>query len=198
MMRERILVTAAEILEVHGVKFTMSELASQLGVSKRCIYEHFHSKEELVDAILSRVFYNLKEIRASILNDPTLSLEEKVKRLLTTRQTVFPVELDQGPIKIRQFFPNQWMKMQNFFDEWLNTFDVLIQQGIDSGQFRPIYLPLFRKIIKGSYEELIQHSFFREEKVTLSEMMDLMADILLYGMVQPKEQSQKGMKDGEN
>ena len=37
----------------YGIKsVTMDDAASQLGISKKTLYEHFHDKEDLVQAVL--------------------------------------------------------------------------------------------------------------------------------------------------
>lgn len=50
-MRERIIQSAANFIERFGFKgFTMDDIAGQLGISKKTLYRHFHSKTELIEA----------------------------------------------------------------------------------------------------------------------------------------------------
>ena len=46
-MEKRIIEGALHIVEKQGVKFTMDELASELGMSKKTIYTVFRDKNEL-------------------------------------------------------------------------------------------------------------------------------------------------------
>ena len=47
-MEKRIIEGALHIVEKQGVKFTMDELASELGMSKKTIYTVFRDKNELL------------------------------------------------------------------------------------------------------------------------------------------------------
>ncbi len=59
-MKERIKGKADELFRHFGIKaITMDEIASQLGISKKTIYQEFADKDELVDAVISdMIFYN--------------------------------------------------------------------------------------------------------------------------------------------
>lgn len=53
-MKERIQQKANDLFRRYGIKsITMDEIASQLGVSKKTIYQYFSDKDELVDAVVS-------------------------------------------------------------------------------------------------------------------------------------------------
>ena len=55
-MEKRIIEGALHIVEKQGVKFTMDELASELGMSKKTIYTVFRDKNELLIAMVDYVF----------------------------------------------------------------------------------------------------------------------------------------------
>ena len=59
-LKERIKQKADELYRRYGVKsVTMDEIASQLGVSKKTIYQCFSDKNELVDAVVAEMLdYN--------------------------------------------------------------------------------------------------------------------------------------------
>ena len=50
--KERIVQRARDEFFAHGFsKVTMDELCDELGISKKTMYEHFNSKDELLDAV---------------------------------------------------------------------------------------------------------------------------------------------------
>ncbi len=59
-IKERIKQKADELYRRYGIKsVTMDEIASQLGVSKKTIYQSFSDKDELVDAVIGEILsYN--------------------------------------------------------------------------------------------------------------------------------------------
>lgn len=51
-MKQRILDAAVAEIELHGSSFRMDDLAKRLNISKRTLYENFHSKNEIIERIL--------------------------------------------------------------------------------------------------------------------------------------------------
>ena len=62
-MEKRIIEGALHIVEKQGVKFTMDELASELGMSKKTIYTVFRDKNELLIAMVDYVFDILRKAK---------------------------------------------------------------------------------------------------------------------------------------
>lgn len=78
-MKQRILDAAVAEIELHGSSFRMDDLAKRLNISKRTLYENFHSKNEIIERILfdkSQDFYNLHK---QILEDDSLDVVTKLK-----------------------------------------------------------------------------------------------------------------------
>src|ERR1700744_1406124 len=54
-VKERILTKAAELFMRYGIRsITMDEIASQLGISKKTIYQFFTDKDDLVAAFIAQ------------------------------------------------------------------------------------------------------------------------------------------------
>ena len=73
-MRPRIMTAALAEMDEHGVRFTMNNLAARLAISKRTLYEHFESKEVLVEAIVDAIITDLQVQRLEIVNNPGLDV----------------------------------------------------------------------------------------------------------------------------
>ncbi|HVM86589.1 MAG TPA: TetR/AcrR family transcriptional regulator [Puia sp.] len=55
-MKERILEKATDLFMRYGIRsITMDEIAAQLGISKKTIYQFYADKDEIVDAVVSQV-----------------------------------------------------------------------------------------------------------------------------------------------
>lgn len=70
------------IFKEKGVKFTMDDLANNLGVSKRTLYENIDSKETLLNLLVDDIFDSITEKGKEILNDATIDNLEKLKESL--------------------------------------------------------------------------------------------------------------------
>ena len=57
------------IFKEKGVKFTMDDLANNLGVSKRTLYENIDSKETLLNLLVDDIFDSITQKGKEILND---------------------------------------------------------------------------------------------------------------------------------
>ncbi|WP_251440092.1 TetR/AcrR family transcriptional regulator [Veillonella intestinalis] len=88
-MKQRILEAAVAEIELYGSSFRMDDLAKRLNISKRTLYENFHSKNEIIERILfekSQDFYNLHK---EILEDPTLDCVTKLKKYFSVRSDLY-------------------------------------------------------------------------------------------------------------
>src|SRR5258708_14254946 len=57
-MKERILETADRLFYLQGIRAVgVDTIAAEIGISKRTLYNHFPSKDELISAYLSRRFH---------------------------------------------------------------------------------------------------------------------------------------------
>lgn len=83
--RESDILAAAERLLIEGGygSLNMDDLASQVGISKPTLYQHFHSKEELTAQVLLRSFAFLDDFVAEPLDTPAIDrLCELLRRFL--------------------------------------------------------------------------------------------------------------------
>src|SRR5215813_13996179 len=54
-VKERILIKAAELFMRYGIRsITMDEIAAQLGISKKTIYQFFTDKDDMVYAVIGQ------------------------------------------------------------------------------------------------------------------------------------------------
>lgn len=78
--RRMLLEQAALIVESRDwSELTMSALATQAGISRQTIYQHFPNVEALLTETAEHMFAELWERTAAIINDPNLSLGKAVK-----------------------------------------------------------------------------------------------------------------------
>jgi TetR/AcrR family transcriptional regulator, cholesterol catabolism regulator len=74
-IKDRIVEGASELFKIYGIKsVTMDSLATQLGISKRTIYEVFSDKDDLLMAVLSRMAQKQKEQVRKVLDESENSI----------------------------------------------------------------------------------------------------------------------------
>lgn len=178
---------AMKEMDERGVKFTMDDLARRLGVSKRTLYENFSSKEELIGSILADSIADLKTLREAIVNDPSLDVCEKFRRIMSVKPSLCAKTTDRVAIEMKKCMPEHWGKLEGAIDELWEITERLLQEGVQNGSFRPVFFPAMRAMFKGSFNEFANYSFLVQHKVTIDEMVGHMTDILMFGLVSGPE-----------
>lgn len=187
-MRNRILMAAFEEMNIRGVKFTMSDLAKRLNVSKTSLYEHFSAKNELVHNILTTAIQDIHRQEEVIYNNPELTFAEKIPALLKISPTVL------GPINnyrllddLHLYYPKEFQIIEKFREEQHERFLSLIVQGIESYAIRPINTKVLHQLIASTINDLLSYRFLTESNVTYSDALADMSDIILNGLLPRKE-----------
>lgn len=135
----RIVTVARAHLFAHGYSsWTMDDLATELGMSKKTLYQHFPGKEELVRAALEQFAAGVRAEADAIIADRTLTFAEKLRG--------FTGGMHQ---RLSQLTPHVMRDLQRFAPRLHElTFDLrrrnipyifgrLLEQGQLTGKVRP-------------------------------------------------------------
>ncbi|MBO0947993.1 TetR/AcrR family transcriptional regulator [Fibrella forsythiae] len=136
-MKERIITGARQLFNHYGVKTVrLDDIAHQLGISKKTLYQYFENKEDLVRQMLedqlSESLQEAGEIHATATNAIVGALLIW-DRLIHYKQTVNPSLL----LDIERHYPSAWRLFQLMKAEYINTIlDANLQAGIAQGLYR--------------------------------------------------------------
>lgn len=181
-MREQIILVAMEEMSENGIKFTMTDLARRLQISKTTLYAQFRSKEELVGAILELLLDNFRQQNEEIINNSQLSITEKLKAVMENRPRILATINSNFILTLKRQFPNEWEKGLYFRQEKWQLIEQLIKQGMEEGCFRPIDLTVTKLIFISTANELLNPNFLIQNNLTLNDAIDKMVDILYFGI----------------
>ncbi|MFH1195555.1 MAG: TetR/AcrR family transcriptional regulator [bacterium] len=82
-VKQKIIDRANELFKQFGFhKVTMEEIASDIGISKKTLYKHFANKEQVIKEIVFSNKCVVDEFIENLVNDSSLQVIEKLKRLL--------------------------------------------------------------------------------------------------------------------
>ena len=182
-MRTRIIEAALAEMDEHGVRFTMGNLAARLGISKRTLYEHFDSKEVLVEAIVDAIITDLQVQRLEIVNNPGLDVREKLIRMLKVRSKLSTDVNDRVKLELGVQYPGLLKKAHKAKEEQWTLIEGVLQDGIEAGCFRPIFVPVLHRLLHGAVHEIMDYEFLLENKTSFEEMIGHITDIILYGII---------------
>ncbi|WP_266364685.1 TetR/AcrR family transcriptional regulator [Tellurirhabdus rosea] len=136
-MKERILAEARHQFYHFGVKTVrLDDIAQQLGISKKTLYQYFSSKEELVRAMLEAQLNEAMTVDTSIhaqVVNPIVAAMQLWDRLSGYRQTTNPNLLRD----IQRFYPTVWAMFQAFRTAYINTILATnLRQGVEQELYR--------------------------------------------------------------
>lgn len=187
ILRNRILMAAADEMKVRGVKFTMSDLARRLSLSKTSLYEHFASKNELIHKILETASQDVQEQEQAIYNNCELSVAEKIQALLKVAPKVFgPINSRSLYEDLRHYYPNEWQLVSDSQREQIDRLTSFLVQNIETHSLRPINIHVLKQIITSTTNDLFNFRFLEESNITHADALAAMADIIVYGLLPSK------------
>ena len=133
-MKEKIIKTALEHFIQYGFKtFTMDDLAKELGISKKTLYEHFATKNILVEACLDSFIDTMK---AFDFTEGEGSIIERIFANNVKTQQMYKVTNTRPLWELQKHFPELYERLDAFLlDRNFEWIDYILEQGRKEGIF---------------------------------------------------------------
>jgi AcrR family transcriptional regulator len=136
-MQDRILNKARELMFQTGVKHvTMDDLATQLGISKKTIYQYYKDKDALVSSVVEFELAN----HATICNQSMKLADNAVHEiflLMTVIQEMFNRMNPLALFEIEKYYPLAFEKIKNHKDDFIfSMISANLEKGIAEGLYR--------------------------------------------------------------
>lgn len=136
-MKEEIVKNALNNFMQYGFKtFTMDDLASTMGMSKKTLYEHFPSKHNLVEAVLD---YALEMSCTNVENfiQGEGSVIENVYTNQKKVKEIFNINSDRPIWELQKYYSKTYKRMEvEFAKSDARFLEKLLQKGWEEGLFR--------------------------------------------------------------
>ncbi|MEQ6353231.1 TetR/AcrR family transcriptional regulator [Lysinibacillus sp. M3] len=183
MLKDRILKVSISEAERKGFRFTMGDLAKQLGMSTKTLYNYYPSKEEILNEMIDFAIHELKLKENEILHDSTLNLLEKLQKCLVLIPADFTFAQLQYLEELQRYYPKQWETVDLFIQEQWTGIITLIDEGIVANQIRPFNKEIFIEVYIGGLYRLMDHASKNRNMISLQDTMQEMVDILMLGIL---------------
>ena len=144
---------AADLFIENGAKtLTMDDIAKEIGISKKTLYQKYKNKEELIEEVL---YYKLVELieRLQFLDE---NIENAVERMICRDEQIEKLSHSNDNILIRQllrYYPGIFHKhMLNFSEKFSEVLVHNIEKGRKQGLYRgdfdaEIYAKIFFQLV---------------------------------------------------
>jgi len=186
-----------EIKEKHTVRFmvyfqnngvekiSMSRMAKDLGMSKTTIYNHFTSKEEIIEAAITYKLNVISEYQ-TVLENITLPYTERYRKaMLFFCVQIFDVS-SKLLVQIKEGYPKIWRKVAVFQKNVMLDLESYYEIGIEIGVFKSDANPLLLSLDDQKFFDLLSNQdILRENNIEVLEAFNHHFRIKFNGVLDP-------------
>lgn len=187
-MKERIIEKANELFTKYGIKcITMDEIASQLGISKKTIYQSFADKNELVSVVLHKHIDYARQLCLSNIEKS----ENAVHELVLARQ-MFCSMMQYINVSVlhdlQKYHPEVFTSFEDFRKKFLfNCILQNLQRGISEKVYRDdIDVEIMSRLRLANVVISMDVELFPTQKFRFSDVEEEVVRHFLYGIVTAK------------
>lgn len=179
---ETILMGTMAVFNEKGLKFTMDDIAKQLGMSKKTIYKVFDDKEKLFLSMVDYLFDNVKASEAQVIQDDSLSTLEKIRKILGVLPEGYK-DIDLRRLyELKDKYPSIYKRVEERLETgWEATME-LLEKGVREGVIRPVPLCLVQTMLEAALEQFFQRDVLIANGLSYSDALENVVDILVYGI----------------
>lgn len=187
--RSQILQAATNVFSRLGFKKArMDDIAEKSGMSKGALYWYFKSKDELIEGIITS-FLDIEMKKLRQLQEAEGSAGDR----LTTFIDIVLADFERITPLLPMFFEflgmiSRHKTIQTLFTLYMHDFltvlTPIIQDGVDSGEFRPLNAEDAAIAIGAIFEGIIVLRMYDPDKVDVVEHTRKTFDIFLHGLLE--------------
>lgn len=182
--QEKILKSSLELFFKYGIKrVTMDDIAKELGMSKKTIYQFYKEKDDLINQLCEVEMLKQEKIFQEVLvqsMDPIHEIILISNNLKQMMQHINPVFFED----LQKFHPNAFKQIQKFKEECAYK-DILrnIKKGKEEGYYQADIDDEFVARYRMSQMDMLMFgNYFSYEKISFTQSHQLLLDMFVYGI----------------
>ncbi|MDR0682244.1 MAG: TetR/AcrR family transcriptional regulator [Dysgonamonadaceae bacterium] len=185
-LRDRIIEEASLLFFNNGIKsMTMSDIANELGISKRTLYEVFHDKEELLEkCIVTHMKKADQEMEALIKNSEDVidTLMQIYKKHLNDMRNVHKTVIHD----LKKYHTQIYKKIECKQKEVTYIFIPLLKKGVEQGLIRnDVNFEILIWLLKSQFKALMADDFIPVDKYSVDEFIRTIILNFIRGIATP-------------
>lgn len=188
-MEEKIILAAIEEFSRQGLKFTMDDVAKNLGMSKKTLYTVFKSKDELLTAVADYCFADIKRSEQEILLDPNMDIVDKIRSIIIVLPERYKNIGLSSLYQLKEKAPNVYQRVEHYLQTDWDATIALLTSGMAQGKIRKVSVPVLKSMIESTIAEFFSSNVLLEAGLTYEEGLDQMIDIIMSGLIIKEEKA---------
>lgn len=182
--QEKILKISLELFFKYGIKrVTMDDIAKELGMSKKTIYQFYKEKDDLVNQLCEielqkqNVEFAQLQVEATDPIHEIILISEKLKNMLQPINPMFFVDL-------QKFYPAGYAQFQKFKEYCSSTLILKnIKVGVESGLYRKdIDVEFTAQYRMAQVDMMMFGNYFSYDKISFRKSHELVLDMFVYSI----------------
>ncbi|GAB3196437.1 AcrR family transcriptional regulator [Pontibacter aydingkolensis] len=195
--KEQIVVKARKLFFERGyVSVLMADIAREMGMSKKTLYQYFSGKEELVQEVIKSYQQEMQSKVEELINDDSIAFPDKASRIFKYVATRLHGLNPQFIEDIKQNSPSSWKLVQDYkTDAAYLRFNTLLKEGVQLGYVRDdvnrslavmLYASALDTIVNPDFMRQIPHQLTNEIPYTPDAVFDGLINIIFNGVLNGK------------
>jgi TetR/AcrR family transcriptional regulator, cholesterol catabolism regulator len=182
--KERILLKAEELFMQYGIRsVSMDDIANNLGMSKKTLYQYFADKDELVDAVVEG---HIKGIQGDCL-DCQKGAKDAIQEIFFTMERVMEEFSNMNPMLLHDLEKFHFRAYQRFREHKDKFLLQIVRHNIEWGMKEELYRPDINIDVMSKFriESMMipfNVSTFPPGKYSLGETSQLIIEHFVYGL----------------
>jgi AcrR family transcriptional regulator len=184
--RDRILEKARDHFLQYGfTTVTMSDIATELGMSKKTVYAHFQSKEDLASEMVKKMNQEISSQMQILVDNQELDFIEKLKRILDLTISHHSKLTPHFRMDLQKHAPGACKCTDEFQQHQIYTVvSRVIQEGISKGMFRSdIDESIITAMFIASFQSLLRPEMMGRIRRPIPQIVEAISGVLFQGIL---------------
>lgn len=186
MTEDEIIASATKQFYQDGLKFTMLDVAEDLHIAKKTIYQFYSSKEELLIGMLDHGFGKIQNQKREILAE-SIPYKEKVRKVMIAIPEQYTVLDFRRLSELKEKYPKAYRVLRRHLETDWDPIIELLENGMREGKIRKISIPVLKTMITASFDAFLSTDALKDSKVAYTEALNDMMNIIMNGISEEKE-----------
>lgn len=185
--RQKIIKFTMDLFFQKGIyKTRMDTIAKELQMSKKTLYKHFASKEDLVKSIVTDYQMQIKNLLIEQTSSNKSSLEKFIGLFNIIGKMVSKIS-ETALNELRIHYQNIWLQIEAFRNELLKEeLSKVFLQGQQEGFVNDIPIEILMTIYIASVRAVVNPEFILNNKFSAKEAFEITLNLLMNGILSPK------------